>query len=133
MTNWKHSGLVQSFPNIYSFLCEVYSVSDFKTTLEKVAKGELDIESFSRKLTKLLEQTPQHATRMLSQLDEMYAGKKINDQIYSRLKGHINQYRRAHASVTETTGGGGESTVFARDENAAPTGAAYEKNQGGLG
>jgi serine/threonine protein kinase/formylglycine-generating enzyme required for sulfatase activity len=87
-------------------------VADFKTALETLASGELSIEAFSKQLTKLLDQTPQHATRMLSQLDEIHGQKKINDQIYARLKSQINQYRRTHTGATEGTTGGGDATVF---------------------
>jgi serine/threonine protein kinase len=87
-------------------------VADFKTALETLARGELDLDAFSKKLAKLLDQAPHHATRMLSQLDEVYGQKKINDQIYARLKSQINQYRRSHVDATEKTAGGGDATVF---------------------
>ena len=80
-------------------------MADFKTTLDALAKGELDVEILVKQLTKLLETSPQYATRMLAQLDEFYAAQKIGDQAYARLRGQINQYRRVHAAKTE----GGES------------------------
>ena len=92
-------------------------MADFKTALEALAKGDLDLEAFAKQLAKLLDQTPQHATRMLTQLDEMHGQKKINDQIFARLKGQINQYRRTHTDATEKTAGGGDATVFDRGNN----------------
>ena len=77
-------------------------MADFKTALEALAKGELDIEVLAGQLTSLLDKTPQFANRMLTHLDEMYDQKTINDQDYSKLKSQINQYRRAHAAETET-------------------------------
>ena len=103
-------------------------MADFKTALEALAKGELDPEVLSRQLIKLLEQSPQFATRMLAQLDEIHDKKKINDQVYASLKGQINQYRRTHAVKTEGSEAGGDSTVF--DQKSAPTGQATpEKTQ----
>jgi len=46
-------------------------VADFKTALEALAKGILDVEVLAGQLTSLLDKTPQYANRMLSQLDEM--------------------------------------------------------------
>jgi threonine dehydrogenase-like Zn-dependent dehydrogenase len=43
-------------------------VANFKTALEALAKGELDVEDLATQLTVLLEKTPQYANRMLSQL-----------------------------------------------------------------
>jgi len=92
-------------------------VADFKTALEALVKGSLNLEVFSKQLAKLLDQAPQHAPRMLSELDEMYGRKMLNDQIYARLKGQINQFRRTHSGATEVTGGGGDSTVFAKEDH----------------
>ncbi|MEE9551487.1 MAG: protein kinase, partial [Gammaproteobacteria bacterium] len=97
-------------------------MADFKTALESLAKGELEVDVLSGQLTKLLEKSPEYANRMLQHLDDVYGQKKIDDQIYAQLKGQINQYRRAHASQTETGAdeGGGDSTVFDQSSNAAP-------------
>jgi len=104
-------------------------VADFKTVLQALAKGDMDIEAFTKQLTKLLETSPQYAKKMLSQLDEMYDQKKINDQIYAKLKGQINQYRRTHATETETniadtSDSDGDATEFAQEDNAAASGSA---------
>ncbi|OGT31990.1 MAG: hypothetical protein A2W28_11775 [Gammaproteobacteria bacterium RBG_16_51_14] len=93
-------------------------MADFKTALDALAKGDLKLESLSKQLTKLLEQSPQYATRMLDQVDEAYAQKKLNDHQYADLKRQINQFRRAHAAVTESgKGGAGDATVFAQEKN----------------
>jgi len=106
-------------------------VADFKTALEALAKGDLNIEALASQLTKLLDKTPQFANRMLSQLDEMYDQKSINDQDYAKLKSQINQYRRAHATETESDSEvSADSTVFAQDDNVqdnvAPTPGAID-------
>ena len=103
-------------------------MADFKTALESLAKGDLELETLSKQLTKLLEQSPQYATRMLAQLDEVHDGGKINDQVYAKLKGQINQYRRSHAVKTEGEATAGDATVF--DQEGAPAGqAAPEKTE----
>jgi hypothetical protein len=105
-------------------------VADFKTTLEALAEGKLDIEVLAKQLTKLLDQSPQYAKRMLEQLDECYAEQKIGDLAYARLKGQINQYRRAHAAKTEASDSGkGDSTVFDQPNTPAAKQAVYEKTQ----
>ena len=107
-------------------------MADFKTVLEALAKGDMDIEAFAKQLTQLLEKSPQYAKRMLSQLDDMHDQKKINDQIYARLKGQINQYRRAHATETETKTADesdfdNDATEFAQEDNAAASGSADDQ------
>ena len=89
-------------------------MADFKTALEALAKGDLDIEVLSRQLTKLLDQSPQYATKMLGHLDEIHDKKKIDDQVYARLKGQINQYRRTHAVKTEAGEASGSETSWLR-------------------
>ena len=77
-------------------------MADFKTALEALAKGDLNIEALASQLTSLLDKTPQYVNCMLTQLDEMYDQKSINDQDYAKLKSQINQYRRADAAETES-------------------------------
>ena len=109
-------------------------MADFKTALEALAKGNLDVEVLAGQLTSLLDKTPQYANRMLSQLDEMYDQKSINDQDYAKLKSQINQYRRAHASETEAgSEASADSTVFAQEDNVqepvAPTAGVDDATQ----
>ncbi|MFQ5660579.1 MAG: protein kinase [Gammaproteobacteria bacterium] len=94
-------------------------MADFKTALEALANGKLDISVLSKQLDKLLQDTPRYAQNMLTQLDEIYGQKKINDQVYATLKRQINQYRRAHATDTESAAAAGDSTVFAQEDNIA--------------
>jgi len=109
-------------------------VADFKTALEALAKGDLTVEDLTGQLTSLLDKTPQYANRMLTQIDEMYDQKSINDQDYAKLKSQINQYRRAHASETETgSEASADSTVFAQEDNiqdkVAPTHGVHDATQ----
>ena len=98
-------------------------MADFKTALEALAKGDLKLESLSRQLDGLLKKSPQYATKMLAQLDEVYEQKKLDDQTYAHLKRQINEFRRTHAAQTESGAepSGGDSTVFAQDSIAATT------------
>lgn len=103
-------------------------MADFKTALEALAKGNVDVEVIAKQLTTLLDKTPQYANRMLSQLDEMYDQKAINDQDYAKLKNQINQYRRAHASKTETGSDvSGDATEFAQKDNVAATSSTVDE------
>ena len=96
-------------------------MADFKTALDALAKGDLALESLTKQLDKLLEQSPQFANRILDHLDEAHDQKKLNDQQYASLKRQINQFRRIHAEQTESgEGGGGDSTVFAQEDNVPP-------------
>ncbi len=96
-------------------------MADFKTALDALAKGDLEIESLTIQLNKLLEQSPQYAGRMLTQLDEAYDQQKINAQQFAALKRQINQFRRAHAAETESgEAAGGDSTVFSQEDNVPP-------------
>ncbi|HKK16046.1 MAG TPA: protein kinase [Gammaproteobacteria bacterium] len=104
-------------------------MADFKTALESLARGELDVELLTKQLSKLLEQSPQYATKMLAHLDEAHDQKTIDDAVYTRLKKQINQYRRAHAAQTEGDNAGAESTVFAQDDNAADQQSPDQKTQ----
>ena len=95
-------------------------MADFKTALEALANGKLDVNVLSKQLDKLLKENPKFANSMLQQLDNVYEQKKIDDKCYSLLKRQINQYRRSHASETEEGAEtGGDSTVFAQEDNFA--------------
>jgi len=94
-------------------------LADFKTALEALAKGELKLESLSRQLDVLLDKSPKFANKILAQLDEVYAQKKLDDRQYAQLKRQINEFRRSHASETEngSESGGTDSTVFSQDSS----------------
>ena len=92
-------------------------MADFKTALEALAAGKMDAEALGKQLSALLDKTPQYANRMISQLDEAHDKKALSNQDYAKLKSQINQYRRAHASDTETgEDADAESTVFAQED-----------------
>jgi len=100
-------------------------VADFKTALEALGQGKVGLDALSKQLDKLLQTTPQHATRLLAQLDEAFAAKTIDNAAFTKLKGQINQYRRTHAKETESSEESGrDSTVFAQDDNFEKQGAA---------
>ncbi|MBI2969788.1 MAG: protein kinase [Gammaproteobacteria bacterium] len=93
-------------------------MADFKTALDALGKGQISADALSKQLERLLNQAPQHATRLLAQLEEVHDQRGIDDRQYADIKRQINQYRRAHAAQTETGGeAGSESTVFAQDDN----------------
>ncbi len=92
-------------------------MADFKTALEALAKGEIKLESLSKQLDILLDQSPQFANKMLAQLDEIHEQKKLDDKQYAQLKGQINKFRRSHSSETESDAktGSADATVFSQD------------------
>lgn len=91
-------------------------MADFKTALEALAKGEIKLESLSKQLDILLAKSPKFANKMLIQLDEVFAQKKLDDKQYAEIKRKINEFRRTHASETESgASGGADSTVFSQD------------------
>ena len=95
-------------------------MADFKTALEALANGKLDINVLSKQLDKLLKENPKYANAMLQQLDAANEQKKIDDKAYASLKRQINQYRRAHAGETEDgVKADSDSTVFDRQDNFA--------------
>src|SRR3989338_7170872 len=94
-------------------------MADFKTALEALATGKITVDALSKQLEKLLQATPGYALSMLQQLDECHEQKKLDDKAYATLKRQINQYRRTHAAETEGTAAGGDSTVFAQEDNFA--------------
>ena len=67
-------------------------MADFKSALEALASGKLDIDVLSKQLDKLLQAQPKFANRMLVQLDECYEQKQIDDKAYASLKSQINQF-----------------------------------------
>ncbi len=103
-------------------------MADFKTALDALAKGDIKLESLSKQLDGLLKKSPQFATKMLAQLDEIYAEKKLDDQKYAQLKRQINEFRRTHAAETESgaESASPDSTVFAEDSKQESAPATQE-------
>lgn len=92
-------------------------MADFKSALEALSNGKINLDALSAKLDKMLVQNPKFAINILEQLDHGYASELIDDQEYAVLKRQINQYRRKHAAKTESGAPAGrESTVFALDD-----------------
>jgi len=44
-------------------------VADFKTALDALGQGKVTVDALGKQLDKLLAQAPQHAVRLLEQLD----------------------------------------------------------------
>ena len=105
-------------------------MADFKTALEALAKGNLDVEALANQLSSLLDKTPQFANRMLAQLDEIHDQKSISDQDYIKLKSQINEYRRVHPSETEAgSKASADSTAFAQEDSVAETSGIDDATQ----
>jgi serine/threonine protein kinase/formylglycine-generating enzyme required for sulfatase activity len=92
-------------------------VADFKTALEALSNGKINLDALSGQLDNLLKQNPTFAVHFLEQLDDGYASELVDDQDYATLKRQINQYRRQHAAETESGAPAGrEATIFAQDD-----------------
>ena len=76
-------------------------MADFKSALDALAKGDIEFESLANQIDGLLVSNPKYATKMLTQLDEVFEDKKLDDEQYTKLKRQINEFRRAHSSETE--------------------------------
>ena len=75
-------------------------MANFKAALEALAVGKLNHKSLSKQLDGVLNSSPKFANKMLSELDEVYGQKKLNDKQYSVLKDQIIKFRQAHTSKT---------------------------------
>ena len=92
-------------------------MADFKTALEALASGQLELEALTQQLTSLLNENPKYANRLLAHLEEINDSGKIDNQAYTELKRQINEFRRTHAAETEAGDAQAdpESTEFAQD------------------
>ena len=71
-------------------------MANFKAALEALAIGKLKHESLSKQLDSVLKSSPNFINKMLSELDEVYGQKKLDDKQYSVLKDQITKFMRAH-------------------------------------
>ncbi|MGK0298092.1 MAG: serine/threonine protein kinase [Gammaproteobacteria bacterium] len=93
-------------------------MADFKTALEALTSGQLDLDGLTLQLTKLLNDNPKYATRLLAQLEKINETGNLDNQSYTELKRQINEFRRTHSSETENvdTPADPESTKFAQED-----------------
>lgn len=93
-------------------------MADFKTALEALGQGKVSVDALTAQLNSMLTQAPEHATRLLSVLDEALAEGTIDNSAYTELKRTVNEFRRTHTSATEAGHeDGGDATVFAQEDN----------------
>jgi serine/threonine protein kinase len=93
-------------------------VADFKTALEALGQNKIGVDALVRQLDVLLKNSPQHAKKLLAQLEEIYEAKGLEVRDYASLKGRINEFRRMHAAETEDgTQPSSEATVFDQGGN----------------
>ena len=78
-------------------------MADFKTALEALASGQLELDSLSNQLSSLLNDNPRYANKLLAQLEHINDQGSLENHAYTELKRQINEFRRAHASETEVT------------------------------
>ncbi len=91
-------------------------MADFKTALQALSRGELDIEVITSNLEKLLGKHPAEGAKIIEQLREAYSDDTIDAQIYARLKKIVDH---VHAPpVPAEAVDADQATVFAGDDSA---------------
>lgn len=64
-------------------------MADFKTTLERLARGEIDFEAVAGNIDKLLTKRPQAVVAIMDQLKQAVVDGSIDAETYARLKSRI--------------------------------------------
>lgn len=89
-------------------------MADFKTTLERLARGEVEFESVAKNVDKLLRKKPQAAVAVLDQLKQAVTDDLIDAETYARLKsriaGHVEAAPVGDDARTEFAGGAADAT-----------------------
>lgn len=91
-------------------------MADFRTALQALQNGDMDLDELVRQLDALLNRSPRFTHRILEQLEAAMAADEIDANSYTVLKRHINEFRRTHATATEDGTIAPDATVFARDD-----------------
>ena len=78
-------------------------MANFKAALKALGTGKLKHESLSKQLDSVLNASPKFASKMLSDLDEAYNQKKLNDNQYSVLKDQIIKFKQAQTSAVKSS------------------------------
>ena len=95
-------------------------MANFKTALRLLVEGKLNLSTLEQQLAKFLTKSPQHANKMLAELEEIHEQGGIGAQDYITLKSQINEYRRKHALATEGKEmPTGASTVFIQEDSSS--------------
>lgn len=89
-------------------------MADFKTTLERLSRQEIEFESVARNIDKLLRKKPHAAVAVMDQLKEAVTEDVIDAEMYGRLRARV----AAHLEAAPA-GGEDEQTVFANDDTDA--------------
>ncbi len=103
-------------------------MADFKTTLERLARGEINFDAVAKNIDKLLSKRPQAVVAIMDQLKQAVVDGIIDAETYAALKTRITARVEAtpmhgnddatriandHDDVTRLHGGGDERTQFA--------------------
>ncbi len=90
-------------------------MADFKTTLERLSRQEIEFDSVTRNIDKLLKKKPQAAVAVMDQLKQAVTAEVIDTETYARLRACV----AAHLEAAPIGGGEDEQTVFAGDDDDA--------------
>ena len=83
-------------------------MADFKTTLERLSRHEVEFDSVAKNIDKLLKRKPHAAVTLMDQLKQAVAEDVIDTETYARLKSRVAAHLEAPVGAEDE-----ESTVFA--------------------
>ena len=84
-------------------------MADFKTALEALKRGDVEISAVQDNVVKLLDAHPELSVQVMEQLREAYGEDLVDATTYARLKKCVTTAVEAF----EPSAGGSERTVFA--------------------
>ncbi|MCP5201177.1 MAG: protein kinase [Gammaproteobacteria bacterium] len=90
-------------------------MADFKTTLERLSRREIEFDAVAANLDKLLRKQPQAAVVIMDQLKEAVTEEVIDAETYARLRARVA--RHVEAAPLGGRDGGDERTRFAGDDS----------------
>ncbi|MGR8921066.1 MAG: serine/threonine-protein kinase, partial [Gammaproteobacteria bacterium] len=87
-------------------------MADFKTTLERLSRQEIEFEHVAANIDKLLKRKPQAAVAVMDQLREAVTEDVIDEDTYARLKARVAGHLEAPVGASDDE----ERTVFASED-----------------
>lgn len=88
-------------------------MADFKTTLERLSRHEVEFDTVAKNIDKLLNRKPHAAVTLMDQLKQAVGEDVIDTDIYGRLKAVVAAHLEAPVAAAEDE----ERTVFAGDDD----------------
>ncbi|MEX2479275.1 MAG: protein kinase [Gammaproteobacteria bacterium] len=90
-------------------------MADFKTTLERLARREIEFEAVAANIDRLLRNKPQAAVAVMDQLKQAVEADVLDPATYTRLRARVAVHLEAGARASN-----GDRTQFANDADDTP-------------